>query len=830
MILLAAKLARRELRGGIKGLRIVLACLALGVAAIAGVGSLRIAIEAGLTRDGSRVLGGDLEIEGGSQPLPDTLRTWLHDRGARTSDVVTTRSMLVAASGERQLVELKAVDGAWPLIGQAIVDPPQAAVAPGVAVERIVMDRLALKPGDTVRLGDAKLVVRGVLTEEPDRVSGLAVFGARALVDMADLARANLLQPGALANYHLRLLLPPGANPVQFTADIRTAFPNTGWRIRNASDAAPGVVQFIDRTSLFMTLVGLSALLVGGIGVANGVKAWLEARARTIATLRCLGAAPRLVFLICLLQVMALAAVGVIIGVVAGALLPWALGGLLRGILPVPPIDGVYPRPLALAALFGMLTAGVFALWPLSRAMLISGAGLFRDAILPTGVRPPASVVAGTVALAAALVGLTVLTSPQRGFALGFSVAAIATLLLFAAGGWAVVRLAALAPRPRAAWARLGLGNLHRPGTGAPLLLVSLGLGLSTLAALALIEGNLRHQIADQLPADAPSFYFIDIQNEQMATFNAVLARDKNVREVREVPSLRARVVAVNGVPAEQVHTTPDTAWALRGDRGLTYAAAEPEGTRLVAGDWWPANYDGPPLVSFDASIARGWGVKLGDIIRVNVLGRDIDLKVASLRDIAWRSLGLNFAMVASPGLLEHAPHMHIATVKAPPSSEGTLLREVTDALPNVTGIRVSDVLKAIGDLLGQLATALAATGSITLAAGALVLAGAVAAGQRRRIADAVILKSLGATRGQISAAWLLEFGVLGLAAGVLACLVGSGASYAVTHFVMGTDWTFLPGTLALTVVGCIVLMLGFGYLGTAAALRVKAAPLLRNE
>ncbi len=830
MIRLAAKLARRELRSGIKGLRIVLACLALGVAAIAGVGSLRTAIVAGLARDGARVLGGDLEIEGGSQPLPDSLRNWLHGRGARTSDVVTTRSMLVAESGDRQLVELKAVDDAWPLIGTATFDPPQPTTAPGVAVERIVMDRLGLKPGDTVRLGDARLKLRGVLIDEPDRVSGLAVFGARALVSQANLNDAHLLQPGALANYHLRLTLPAGATPTRFAADIRGAFPNTGWRIRTASDAAPGVVQFIDRTSLFMTLVGLSALLVGGIGVANGVKAWLEARARSIATLRCLGAAPRLVFLICLMQVMALAAAGVVLGLVAGAVLPIALGGLLRGVLPVPPVNAIYPGPLALAALYGMLTALVFALWPLSRAMLISGAGLFRDAVLPAGVRPPAAVIAATAGLTACLVALIVLTAEQRGFALGFSVAAMATLVLFWAGGWAVVRLAALAPRPRPAWARLGVGNLHRPGTGAPLLLVSLGLGLSTLAALALIEGNLRHQIADQLPADAPSFYFIDIQNEQMATFEAVLARNKDVRQVREVPSLRARIVSVKGVPAEQVRTTPDTAWALRGDRGLTYAAAEPEGTRLVAGAWWPADYNGPPLVSFDAGIARGWGVGLGDVIRVNVLGRDIDLTIASLRDIAWRSLGLNFAMVASPGLLERAPHMHIATVKAPPAAEGALLRQVTDALPNVTGIRVAEVLKAIGDLLGQLATALAATGSITLAAGALVLAGAVAAGQRRRIADAVILKSLGATSGQIGAAWLLEFGLLGLAAGVLACLVGSAASYAVTHYVMGTDWAFLPGTLALTVLGCIALMLAFGYLGTAAALRVKAAPLLRNE
>ena len=299
---------------------------------------------------------------------------------------------------------------------------------------------------------------------------------------------------------------------------------------------------------------------------------------------------------------------------------------------------------------------------------------------------------------------------------------------------------------------------------------------------------------------------------------------------MKEVPSLRARVVAVKGIPADQVQATPETRWALRGDRGLTYAATPPEGTRIVAGSWWAPDYQGPPLVSLDAGIAKGWGVEIGDTIRVNVLGRDIDLQVASLREIEWRSLALNFVMVASPGLLEHAPHTHIATVRAAPAAQAPLLRAVTDALPNVTGILVSEILQAVAGLLDKIAAALAATGSLTLASGALVLAGAVAAGQRRRTQEAVILKSLGATRRQIRAAWLVEFGLLGAAAGIIAALVGTAASFGVVRFVMKTEWVFLPGTLAATILICIALMLAFGYAGTAGALRAKAAPWLRNE
>ena len=386
-------------------------------------------------------------------------------------------------------------------------------------------------------------------------------------------------------------------------------------------------------------------------------------------------------------------------------------------------------------------------------------------------------------------------------------------------------------PRLAAPWARLGVANLHRPGNATALLLVSVGLGLSTLAAVALIEGNVRREVLEQMPADAPSFFFVDIQNDQLARFEQIARASPGVEDsAAGADRMRARIVAVNGVPAEQVKATPDTRWALRGDRGLTYAATPPAGTQIVAGQWWPADYDGPPLVSFDAGLAQGWGVQVGDTIRVNVLGRDIDLTVASLRDIAWQTLSLNFALVASPGLLEHAPHTHIATVRVAGPDQGALLRGVTDALPNVTGIAVADVLAAVAALLGQVAAALAATGSLALAAGALVLVGAVAAGQRRRTAEAVILKTLGATRAQIRAAWLVEFGVLGLAAGVLAALVGTAASWAVLHYIMHAGWVFLPGTLAGTLIMALAMMLVFGYAGTAAALRTKAAPLLRNE
>ena len=829
---LAWRWAWRDLRGGVRGLRIVLACLALGVAAIAAVGSLRAAVDRGLATEGRRLLGGDIAIEGGAQPLPPALRTWLEARGGRISAIVLMRSLLVAASGERQLIELKVVDPAYPLVGVPVLDPamPLAqALGGGLVADPLVLQRLRLHPGDIVRLGEASFVLRAALTSEPDHASGLAILGPRVMIAQADLPRTGLVQPGSLLTYDWRVALAAGAAPKAFIATLRRAFPGSGWRIRDTTEAAPGVAAAVDQTSLFLALVGLSALLVGGIGVATGVRAWLEGRARTIATLRCLGASARLIFGMFLIQVLALCALGIAIGVAAGAALPAVGLALFGDSLPVPAKMGLYPGPLLLAALYGLLTAGVFALWPLARAAQIPGAALFRDALLPTGRRVPAAIWAASGALAALLVALVVAAAPDRRFALWFCASAAVTLLLFRGGGWLVMALARRAPVHRPAWLRLGIANLHRPGAGTPLLLVALGLGLTTLAAVALIEGNIRHQVLGALPTAAPSFFFIDIQNEQIPRFQQIV-QAQGATDFHQVPSLRARIVALKGVPVDQVHFAPDSAWGLRGDRGLTYAATVPQGSAVVAGQWWPADYAGPPLLSMDAGLAHGWGLAVGDILRANVLGRDIDFRIANLRTIQWRDLSINFTLVASPGLLEHAPHMHIATVREAAGRDAALLRAVTDALPNVTGIRVADILQAVADLIGQLATALAAAGSVTLASGALVLAGAVAAGQRRRMAEAVVLKTLGATRAQIRAAWLVEFGAIGAAAGLIAAAAGTLASWGVMHFLMHGPWVFLPGVLAATVLGCVLLMLGFGFAGTERALRARTAPYLRNE
>ncbi len=834
---LAIRLARRELRGGIRGLKTVLLCLALGAGIVAAVGSLRAAVDAGLAADGRRLLGGDFEIDGGNSPLPAELPAWLREQGATTSEIVMMRSLLVAPSGERTLIELKAADPAWPLVGAPELSPPQPlpdALAKrdghyGLLADPLILERLNLKPGDLARLGTAFFRISGALKAEPDRVATPSMFGPRVLISAAALAETGLVAPGTLARHALRATASPLAAAV-IPALLREKFPNNGWRIRDPKDAAPTVTRFLDQTSLFLTLVGLTSLLVGGIGVANGVGVWLDARARTIATLRCLGASSNLVLTICLIQVMSLAAAGVVLGLAFGAAVPLAAAWLPDGLLPVPPVAALYPKPLGLAFCFGLLTALCFSLWPLGRAARISGASLFRDAAAPEQAMPGKPIQIANAATAMALIAVTILAAADRWFALYFCVGAAATLALFRLAALAAMRLARALPASKIPWVRIGVANLHRPGAATPSLMLSIGLGLSTLATVALIQHNIRVQILEQMPAAAPSFFFVDIQNEQMGRFRDLANTVPGPVEIRDVPSLRARVTAIKGVPAEQADVTPETAWAMKGDRGLTYAAAQPPNTHLAAGAWWPENYDGPPLVSFDAGLAKGWHVGIGDTIQVNVMGRDIDLKIASLRDIAWQSLSINFFMVASPGLLSHAPHTHIATVRVDPVQEAAVLRAVTDGLPNVTGIRVADVLTSISVLLDQVANALTATGMLTLISGMLVLVSAVAAGQQRRAREAVILRVLGATGAKIRASWMVEFGAIGLAAGLVSALTGTAASYGVAHYILHTSWVFSWPILISTLAGALATMLVFGHMGLTATSRARPARLLRNE
>jgi len=838
-LLLALRFARRELRGGLQGFRIFLACLTLGVAAIAAVQSVSSGILEGLKEDGRAILGGDVAIRQIYQPPAPEAMKHLESSG-RIAASVEMRAMARSVDDARSsLVELKAIDGLYPLYGSVELRGGadiHAALAQrggrwGVVVEDTLLDRLGVQPGGTIKLGDSTVEVRGVLAREPDRASSNTFsLGPRLMVALGAMQDTGLTQPGSLVYWNHKLALPPGTNLTAWQDDLKRRFPDATWRVRDYTNASPQVASFIERMTLFLTLVGLTALLVGGVGVGNAVRSHLDARGETIATLKCVGAPGDLVFRTYLAQILALAGVGIALGLVVGAVAPPLLSMALEGLLPVSVRIGVYPGALLTAALFGLLTALTFSLWPLGRAREVPAAALFRDVVAPAQGWPKPVYVAATAASALALAALAILTAENKVFAGWFVGGAIATFAAFRGAAWLVTHAAARAGRPKRPGLRLALANLHRPGNPTGSVVLSLGLGLTVLVTIALIQGNFTRRVTETIPKDAPSFFFVDVQPDQFEPFKQIVQGVPGTRGFDAVPSLRGRLETVNGTEAEKALRDPDKGWILRGDRGITWSATKPANSEIVAGQWWPADYQGPPLISIHKDVAEAFGIGPGAKLGVNILGRTMEAEVANVRAADFSSMRINFALVFAPGALERAPMTWIATVNATPEAEEAVQRAVLARFPNITMVRVKDALETVNTMLGHIGTAVRITASITLAAGTLVLAGAVAAGHRRRVYDAVVLKVLGATRGDVLRAFLLEYGLLGLVTAAIAGAIGTLTAWAVLTRLMRWEWTFLPSAVLWTAVLSTAITLAFGFFGTWRALGQPAAPLLRNE
>jgi putative ABC transport system permease protein len=349
------------------------------------------------------------------------------------------------------------------------------------------------------------------------------------------------------------------------------------------------------------------------------------------------------------------------------------------------------------------------------------------------------------------------------------------------------------------------------PGNEAASVVLSLGLGLSVLAAVGQIDNNLRGAISRELPGVAPSFFVVDIQPDQIEALSERVTGDPGVREMERAPMLRGRITRINDRPAEEV---AGDHWVVRGDRGVSYSAELPETTRLVAGEWWPADYSGDPLISFSATEAEEIGLELGDSMSLNILGREITGTVASFRDVDFSTGGMGFTVTLNPSALAGAPHSWIATIYADQAAEAGLMRDLSRTWPNITVISVRDAIAQVTGLMGQIAAAITYGALVTLATGAVVLIGAAAAGERARTYEAAVLKTLGAPRGRVLANFALRSAILGAAAGLVAVFAGGLAGWAVSRFVMETDFVFDPGSALVIVTGgiAVTLLAGLGF------------------
>jgi putative ABC transport system permease protein len=840
------RFAARDLRGGLEGLRIFLACIALGVGAIVAVNSLARALDDGLAREGRTILGGDAAFTLVHRELTPDERQFLSARG-ELSKVAGLRAMARNFAGDAALVDLKAVDASWPRLGEAVLEPnipipaalAKSGAAYGVAVDDALLDRLNLKLGDVFDLGALHLQVRAKLVSEPDRLGAGIGFGARALISEEALRASGLIQPGSLIRWTTRIIINPNGAPpsdaevATFVDEAKSAFPEAGWDARVRSSVSPEFSRNLEHFGEFLALVGLISLVVGGIGVANAAHGFLERKRATLAILKTLGASGGEAVRLALIEFLAVAAVGVVVGLIIGAATPYLVAAIAGAALPYPLSPAVYPRELALGAIYGFLTALTFSIAPLGRAHDLPVSALFRDLVEGAQAWPRLRYALAAGLGAALLAAVAILTGPQKSVAIVVVAATALALIALRGVASAAMAIARSAPRVHSVEWRMAIANLHRPGAPTPSVVLSLGLGLAVLVALTLVDANLRAQLRPGLGGDTPNFYFLDVRSTQISAFRDFLSSVAPGAEVGQAPMMRGRIVKIGDVDAENFKARDSVAWVLEGDRGVTFSDAPPAGAEIVAGPWWDKDYQGPPLVSLESGIADGLGLRVGDSITVNVLGRNVTAKIANLRKVNWRSFAINFVLVFSPNAFKGAPHSILVTAAlakgAGPQAEVALLKATARDFPSVSAVRVREALDAIQALVGKLAEAIHAASGVALGTSVLVLAGAVAANRRARIADAVVLKILGATRARLIAMFLLEYVVVGAATAAFGVGAGSLAAYVIVTHVMGFEFEFAWHSALVAAAAGLGLMLALGMIGAWRILGRKPAEFLRS-
>lgn len=828
---IAWALALRDMRGGLRGLRLLIICLFLGVAGLAGVGSLGTAITAELDTRGREILGGDIEMRVAQREASADERAAFARYGT-LSESIRMRAMASRLDAEASvLAELKGVDANWPLYGTASLAPGALAQRPrrlDAAVAPELAERLSLKVGDSLRVGEAQLRVIGLIAEEPDRVGEGFALGPSILVSREALDATRLVQPGSLFTSRYRIRLPDDRDAHLLAEELGDRYSDANWEVSDRTNAARGLRRFVSQLGQFLTLVGLTALIVAGIGVGNGVASWLDQRRPGIATLKILGASSRMIFQIYLIQVALVSAGAILGGLVVGAMVPAIVGWVAGDALPVAPKFAIFPLPLLISAVYGLLAALLFSLAPLARAGEVSPAAIFRARIEPFGL-PRWQVLLPMAGAGLGIAALAIGTARQPLLSAGFLGGMLLVFALLGGVGVLVRRVARALPRPRRPLLRLAIANLHRPAAQTDRLIVALGLGLTLFVMLAVLQSNLSSQIERTIPATAPNFFALDVPTDGIDRFRQTITSRAPEAVITSVPSLRGSVVAVRGVRVTDIKPIPPGAWILNGDRGLTYAATLPEGNEVVAGKWWPADYAGPPLISVEEGAAEALSLKPGDAMTMSVLGVEIETRIASIRRVNWETMGFNFGIVFAPGTLEGAPHSYMATISLPDPREAAVNKAVISGFPSVSLIRVKDVVGQVSTIFGQLATAIRAAASVTLAAGIAVLIGAIAASRRARLYDAVLLKLLGASRRQILATQAIEYALLATVIAGIALALGTVAGWYVVTGIFelkwAPDWTVVFATLGIGAVGT----LGIGLLGSLPMLAARPAAALRT-
>jgi putative ABC transport system permease protein len=837
----ALGLAWRETRGAWRRFVTFVLCVALGVAALASVGSLAAGLDAALGREARALLGGDVEARSARALDPEVVRELdrLRATGARVTEI---RELVGMArdprSGRSMLVELKAPGAGYPLYG-AVTTAPAGVLdrlldGGGIVVGDDLLARLAVRVGDRIQLGRAELVIRGVVRQEPDRPSTLVGLGPRVILAPADLDRAGLVQLGSRVRHRTLVALPPGTAARAARDSLQAAAREPAVRVVTFDEAQPGMRRFFAQVTRYLGLVGLASLLVGGIGVASSVTTFLKRRVAALAILKTVGADSRALLLAYLVQTQALALVGSLAGLGLGLAVVPLLLPALRGVFPVEIDWRPEPWALARAALMGMGTALLCALPPLLRIRAVRPSLLLRSEVEPALPRPRWWWLA-PVPVAIGLAGLALWQAWSVSVGLifaGGTAAALGSLALLGRGLALAARFGPAHGRGLA-W-RHGVANLRRPGRQSGIALVALGTAAMLLTTVVLLERGLTREIDHERRREAPSFFFIDIQPDQTARFASVV-REAGGTAPAMTAVVRARLAAVDGVPVTremvEQRVERERSWYFTREYALTSAAERPEQNSLVRGRWWtPSEAAARPRVSVEEEAAKVLGVDLGSRLTFDIQGVPVEAEVTSVRRVDWQSLSMNFFMVLSPGALDGAPGTWVGTARVPAARETRVQDAVVGAFPNVTAIGVRDVLERVASVLDRIASAVRLVAVFTVATGLVVMVGALAASRSQRLYESVVLRVLGASRRTVAATFAVEYGCLGAAAGVGGALLATVLAAVVLRFVLDLSWTFEPLTVAASAAVTTVVAIAVGFLGTYRLLGVKPLEILRER
>ncbi|MBP2314400.1 ABC transporter permease [Azospirillum soli] len=796
---IALRLAWQDLRGGVAGLWIVVLGVALGAAMMAAVGSLSASVLDGMHATARESVGGDLSLRLFHAPATPEQRAFLEAVGT-VSETAELRPVAGTVTGSaRTLVELKAIDDKYPLVGTATVSGTASlgdAVARrddfwGAAVSADLLNALKLDIGDRLRIGATDVVIRATIEHEPDRTFRAFSLGPRVIIDRRALAETGIAEPGAPVYWYYRILLPKQAQPDAVLRELEGRFPDAGWRIVDASHGIPGVERTVQFARTLFLLVSLSILLIGGVGVSRALSAHLARRMPTIAALKAVGGSPRLLFTAFLLQTLSVIAIALLIGTTAGALLATAAARAL-------PLDwlpetasAVQPGAFLLSATAGLLAALLCALPPLARAVGTSPAAIWRS---PAG-SPRQSLgwqVRGAIAvLGLSLTGVLVAWTGMPFAVAGFLLAAGLAAAGFAVLGHGLALVARRLARGRRPVVRLAIANLGRPGAPTVPVAVALGVGLTVLVAVGVTGTSAVEHVEATLPAEMPSVVFLNVPPQGEESVRKRLSAVPGVHRVETAPFLHARISRVNSVAITEADVPRSVAWAVRGDRGLSWRDRPAATDEIVAGAWWPPGYDGPPLASVDAQVASRLGLAVGDTITLALAGGPVTARVGNLRRIDWTRLDLDFPVVLSP-FAEPPPHSLVAAVwsgaTVVPAAEAAM-REVAPYSP---AVRAAEVLSALRSTVDHVRRLLDGLSFVALSAAGVVLLGAIANSVRRRLHEIAILHVLGIGRRPMGQAVVLEFTLLGAAVAAVAVPLGWLGGTAVVVSVTGAGTT--PG------------------------------------